>query len=68
MSTLLNKSYSGKVSTKEGGGQKRPKFCLRGLYTTPDLFILFIMKISEPLIQLSHRELEEQFKQVFMVK
>ena len=36
MSTLLNKSYLVKVSTKgEGGGQKCPKFCLRGLYTAP---------------------------------
>ena len=35
ISTLLNKSYFVKVSTKGGGGQKCPKFCLRGLYTTP---------------------------------
>ena len=35
MSTLLNKSYLVKVSTKGGGGQKCPKFCLRGLYTAP---------------------------------
>ena len=34
MSTLLNKSYLVKVSTK--GGQKYPKFCLRGLYTAPN--------------------------------
>ena len=36
MSTLLNKSYLVKVSTKGEGGQKCPKFCLRGLYTAPD--------------------------------
>ena len=35
MSTLLNKSYLVKVSTKGEGGQKCPKFCLRGLYTAP---------------------------------
>ena len=35
MSTLLNKSYLVKVSTKGGGGQKYPKFCLRGLYMPP---------------------------------
>ena len=33
MSTLLNKCYLMKVSTKGEGGQKYPKFCLRGLYT-----------------------------------
>ena len=36
MSTLLNKSYLVKVSTKGEGGQKCPKFCLRGLYTAPN--------------------------------
>ena len=35
MSTLLNKSYLVKVSTKGEGGQKCPKFCLRGLCTAP---------------------------------
>ena len=35
MSTLLNKSYLVKVSTKGERGQKCPKFCLRGLYTAP---------------------------------
>ena len=35
MSTLLNKSYLVKVSTKEGGGVKCPKFCLRSLYIAP---------------------------------
>ena len=35
MSTLLNKNYLVKVSTKGEGGQKCPKFCLRGLYTAP---------------------------------
>ena len=34
MSTLINKSYLVKVSTK-GRGQKCPKFCLLGLYTAP---------------------------------
>ena len=44
MSTLLNKSYLVKVSTK--GGQKYPKFCLRGLYTGIVFrFILGYMKI-----------------------
>ena len=35
MSTLLNKSYLVKVSTKGEGGQKCSKFCLRGLYIAP---------------------------------
>ena len=35
MSTLLNKSYLVKVSTKGEGGLKCPKLCLRGLYTAP---------------------------------
>ena len=40
MSTLLNKSYLVKVSTKGEGGQKCPKFCLRGLYTAPNMTLL----------------------------
>ena len=36
MSTLHNKSYLVKVSTKGEGGQKCPKFCLRGLFTAPN--------------------------------
>ena len=36
ISTLLNKSYLVKLSTKGEGGQKYPKFCLRGLYTAPN--------------------------------
>ena len=43
MSTLLNKSYLVKVSTK--GGQKCPKFCLRGLYTVPNRTAQFAMAI-----------------------
>ena len=35
MSTLLNNCYLVKVSTKGEGGQKCPKFCLRGLCTSP---------------------------------
>ena len=35
MSTLLDKSYLVKVSTKGEGGQKCPKFCRLGLYTAP---------------------------------
>ena len=35
MYTLLNNDYNVKVSTKGGGGQKYPKFCLRGLYRPP---------------------------------
>ena len=42
MSTLLNKSYLVKVSTKGEGGQKCPKFCLRGLYTVPRYIHIFI--------------------------
>ena len=50
MSTLLNKSYLVKVSTKGEGGQKCPKFCLRGLFTAPyrnkTLFFIFLEYIS----------------------
>ena len=34
MSTIINKSYLAKVSTKGGGGQKWSKFCLRGVRST----------------------------------
>ena len=39
MSTLLNKSYLVKVSTKEGGGQKCPNsvYMVCTLYTAPNV-------------------------------
>ena len=50
MSTLLNKSYLVKVSTKGKGGQKGPKFCLRGLYTAPNqilnVLIIYVQSVK----------------------